>query len=196
MQLCLDSRLPLLTLNRFGIRFGECLNLRGWTIVTLRASRLSEALLDACCRPPSGLDGAQRETQPGANLQKTLPACLIMRMTCSSIPRLRVRGATVFLWSYDTFTYCVFSASIFYCTLQVWKWYSDVSDKIYEMTECIIFTISATLWLIANLQFSHCQHFPPHLLHFIGTKIKIKQPWVTANAVNKQSTLHTVHWPY
>lgn len=142
------------------------------------------------------LDGAQRETQPGANLQKTLPACLIMRMTCSSIPRLRVRGTTVFLWSYDTFTYCVFSASIYYCTVQVWKWYSDMSDKIYEMAECISFRIRATLCLIANLQFSHCQHFPPHLLHLICIKIKIKQPWVTANAVNKQSTLHTVHWPY
>lgn len=50
------------------------------------------------------LDGALRETQPGANLQKTLPACLIMRMTCSSIPWLRDRGATVFPWSYDTFS--------------------------------------------------------------------------------------------
>lgn len=50
------------------------------------------------------LDGALRGTQPGANLQKTLPACLIMRMTCSSIPRQRDRGATVFLWSYDTFS--------------------------------------------------------------------------------------------
>lgn len=49
------------------------------------------------------LDGTLRETQAGANLQKTLPACLIMRMTCSSIPWLRVRAATVFLWSCDTF---------------------------------------------------------------------------------------------
>lgn len=40
-----------LTLNRLGIR------LRGWTVITLRASRLSEALLDACCRQPSGFGG-------------------------------------------------------------------------------------------------------------------------------------------
>lgn len=43
------------------------------------------------------LDAALRETQAGANLHKTLPACLIMRMTCSSITWLCVRAANVFL---------------------------------------------------------------------------------------------------
>lgn len=47
--------------------------------------------------------GLLRETQAGANLQKTLPACLRMRMTCSSILWLCVRAATVFLQSCDTY---------------------------------------------------------------------------------------------
>ena len=41
--------------------------------------------------------GLLRETQAGANLQKTLPACLRMRVTCSSILWCCVRAATVFL---------------------------------------------------------------------------------------------------
>lgn len=71
------------------------------------------------------LDGTLRETHAGANLQKTLPACLIMRMTCSSLPWLRVREAAVFLWSSDTFTdmtcytHCVPRARSHYCTAQV-----------------------------------------------------------------------------
>lgn len=48
--------------------------------------------------------GLLRETQPGANLQITLPACLRMRMTCSSILWLCVTATTGFLQSCDTFT--------------------------------------------------------------------------------------------
>lgn len=93
------------------------------------------------------LDGALRETQAGANLQKTLPACLIMRMTCSSIPPLRVRAATMFPWSCDTFagitwtTYCVASVHSYYCAVQfwVWKWYNEMFQRISKTTGCVIF---------------------------------------------------------
>lgn len=60
-----------LTLNRFGIRPGERLNLRGWTIVTLRAARPSEALLRARRQQPSGFGrGSEGDTgwcQPSEN---------------------------------------------------------------------------------------------------------------------------------
>lgn len=44
-----------------------------------------------------------RETQAGANLQKTLPTCLRIRMVCSATLPLCVKAATVFLQSGDTF---------------------------------------------------------------------------------------------
>lgn len=59
------------TLNRFAIRSGECLSLRGRTIVTLRAARLSEALLPARRLQPSGFGrGSEGDTgwcQPSEN---------------------------------------------------------------------------------------------------------------------------------
>lgn len=58
--------------------------------------------------------GLLRETQAGANLQKTLPACLRMRMTCSSILRLCVTATTVLLQSCDTFTKTTCSTYV-YC---------------------------------------------------------------------------------
>ena len=47
--------------------------------------------------------GLLRDTQAGANLQKTLPACLRTRVACSSILWLVVRAAFVLMQSCGTF---------------------------------------------------------------------------------------------
>lgn len=109
------------------------------------------------------LEGALRETQAGANLQKTLPACLIMRMTCSSIPWLCVRAATVFLWSCDTFrnitcytystVFLVYAAITVMCNSECEN--DMMKCTISKTTGCVIFRevkFCAALCLIPNLQ--------------------------------------------
>lgn len=94
--------------------------------------------------------GLLRETQAGANLHKTLPACLRMRMTCPSILWLCVRAATVFLWSCDTVTnttcstyfYNVLGAAQGHCSL---KQFVVLSGEI-EMNR-------------TSISFYHYQHF-------------------------------------
>lgn len=58
------------------------------------------------CMKPAAIwlwTGLLRETRAGANLQRTLPARLSMRMTCSP----------VFLWSRDTFIIAICSTHFF-----------------------------------------------------------------------------------